>query len=208
MNKFMLSAAVLAALAFNATMGATRPKLTPEQRRAKIYARTGGIINRPMTGKAIKFVNMAGLSTNTLVKIANSLQSGLFFPMTIADKAMTPKEALDGQTGFALLFVKTGGPRLLVAPEDGWAQVDVTSLESSNAKVFDERLMKESWRAIAYALGGGNTHFPQCVMKPIVSVPELHANSAYAARLRGKTDATWIRYAKSGFRDTSQVNPD
>lgn len=37
---------------------------------------------------------------------------------------------------------------------------------------------------------------------------ELHANSAYAARLRGKTDATWIRYAKSGFRDTSQVNPD
>ena len=27
----------------------------------------------------------------------------------------------------------------------------------------------------------------------------LRANSAYAARLRGKTDATWIRYAKSGF---------
>ena len=27
----------------------------------------------------------------------------------------------------------------------------------------------------------------------------LRGNSAYSARLRGKTDATWIRYAKSGF---------
>ena len=32
-------------------------------------------------------------------------------------------------------------------------------------------------------------------------VTALRGNSAYVARLRGKTDETWIRYAKSGFRD-------
>lgn len=30
-------------------------------------------------------------------------------------------------------------------------------------------------------------------------IAELRRNSAYAARVRGKADATWIRYAKSGF---------
>ena len=30
-------------------------------------------------------------------------------------------------------------------------------------------------------------------------VRALRGNSAYSARMRGKTDATWIRYAKSGF---------
>ena len=32
-------------------------------------------------------------------------------------------------------------------------------------------------------------------------VTALRGNSAYVARLKGKTDETWIRYAKSGFRD-------
>lgn len=32
-------------------------------------------------------------------------------------------------------------------------------------------------------------------------VAALRGNSAYTARLRGKADTTWIRYAKSGFRD-------
>ena len=30
-------------------------------------------------------------------------------------------------------------------------------------------------------------------------VQALRGNSAYTARLHGKTDETWIRYAKSGF---------
>ena len=30
-------------------------------------------------------------------------------------------------------------------------------------------------------------------------VTALRNNSAYSARLRDKSDATWIRYAKSGF---------
>ena len=31
------------------------------------------------------------------------------------------------------------------------------------------------------------------------SVKSIRLNSAYTARMRGKSDATWIRYAKSGF---------
>ena len=182
MNRLLFSAFALAAFACSAaTDTAKRPKLTPAERHARMLVRTGGVIDRPISGKTFKLVNAAGLSTNVLSQIAESLHSGLFFPIVVVDKAMTPKEALDDKTGFALLFVRTGGPRLLLAPEDGWAQIDVTTLESSDAKVFGDRLMKEAWRASVYALGGGNTHQPMCVMKPVASVADLDATSALVA---------------------------
>ena len=207
MNKILFSAIVLAAFACQAATGTARSKLTPAERRAKIYARTGGVIARPMTGKTLKLVNAAGLSTNVLTRIADSLKSGLFFPMSIANQAMTPKQALDDKTGFALLFVKGNGPRLLLAPEDGWAQIDVATLESPDAKVFDDRLMKEAWRATVYALGGGNTRIPQCVMKPVTAVADLDANPALVAcpQVFGNVIEMAEKFGLKAHRPTSYI---
>ena len=68
-------------------------------------------------------------------------------------------------------------PALLVAPEEGWAAVNVAKLAVGDPlpPVFAARFRKELWRAAAWAVGGGNSSFQPCLLKGITTMKDLDA---------------------------------
>lgn len=65
--------------------------------------------------------------------------------------------------------------RLLVAPEEGWAIVNVSKLNEGNPthEVLVKRLCKETSRAFAYVAGAANGGRAAAVMSPVASLGDL-----------------------------------
>lgn len=205
MKKLAITTVALAVCA--GAVAAVPAKMTPAERRARIYRHTGGMIVRPVSGKFFRIVNAAGVPTETVALVSDSIHSGVFFRMVTTNQDLSTKAALDETTGFALFFVKNDGPRILVAPEDRWAQVNVAALASDDPKVFRERILKESWRAVVYAMGGGNSQFPQCVMKPMDSLADLDANTSLIAspEVFGNVTATARKFGLGVVQQTTYL---
>ena len=69
-------------------------------------------------------------------------------------------------------------PTILVAPEDGWATLNVAKLKSDkpSAELLKLRLHKEFWRTFAYLMGAANAQQQPCLMRPITSVADLDSH--------------------------------
>ena len=93
-------------------------------------------------------------------------------------KGGTREEAFaDGNCGLAILVVdKPGGETLLVSPEGRWVELNVAPLAEDNPskELFEKRVKREMWRALAYGMGVGNEEMLS-VLNIVTSVKELDA---------------------------------
>lgn len=161
----------------------TATPLTPEERAAIIYQRTGGMVEKQAEGKSVViYSNQNKIQISDLSSVAMSITDSIQLPVVIAQNELKPGPSPDPKIGFAI-FLTEGGPKLQLAPQDGWASLDVDWLTSDNASsdITALRIRKQIWRALVYGLGGGNSTFTHCIMKPIFTLQELDNNKATMA---------------------------
>ncbi len=149
---------------------AKRPKLTPEQIAERKYRHFGGYLYQPQQTKVISIINDQKLvDAAFLAKVAEEMRTLMRVPVSVGatkDVAVTLKVCECDKLG-----------PLVILPESATACVSVKKLSSDapSKEVLESRVNKELWRGLIYALGGGNTFVPLCVMKQVSSLAELDA---------------------------------
>lgn len=174
MKRLML--ATLIGVTFASFAAEGRAKLTPEQIAVRKYQHFGGFLYQPMETKVVSIVNdQTVVDVSVLARIASEMKDLLNVPVEVDAKA---------NVGVVLKVCACEklGP-LVVLPDSATACVSVAKLSEDRPSkaLLEERLQKELWRGLIYALGGGNSFSPQCVMKQISGLKELDALSGKVA---------------------------
>lgn len=152
--------------------------LTPEQRNAdeiEYLKMTGGDIYKPDSQKGeICYVNcQAAASAEWLKFSVDYFAEQTRFRITVRDgKFDLIRPEIQGSRS---LFVVDDAalPSLLVAPENGWAMVNVAPLKSEKPAFFEARVKKELTRGFAYLCGGVGSQFPKSIVGGITGVEML-----------------------------------
>ena len=175
MKKFM---ATLALCALSIVASAASTARDPAQMRDAVLRKTGGFIVAPARGRGIKVVDAkSGVPGEVLEKFQKSVSTGPRFAIVLSEGEPGARYMPDDKCG--AVIVVTDDPysplTVTVAPEQGWASVNVHTLKADapNDELFRKRTMKELWRALVYMMGGGNNQMPACVMKPCVGVKDI-----------------------------------
>lgn len=178
------------ALAFTTLADETqqKPKLTPEQRRAKIMAHkmrlTGGSIEKPGTGSGkVAYINLqkkippsafafAKKQLGELLNIRLEFIEGKN-PVTVADAGTAFKEY--GVKGAIYIVDDSTLPTVLVAPEANWAMINAAALSADKPSedVLSKRASREAWRTFAMLFGAADSSMKGCVLKPVSSLSDL-----------------------------------
>ncbi|MGN0847135.1 MAG: hypothetical protein ACI4RA_07105 [Kiritimatiellia bacterium] len=158
-----------------------RRRLTPEQQ----MERFGGFVERERAGRVCSFADAQGrVPGGTLELVARQIERTLSIPVVVAraearDAGAFPPPGPSGGAGAVVSVIDLPGrPSLLVAPENGWAQVNVAALagDAPAPDVLDARVRKELWRAFVLLFGGGNSSASaQDLMRPVNSLADLDA---------------------------------
>ena len=152
-------------------------KSTPEERKARRAARlaaAGGQIDRPIKGRVVRIkLETDKISSAEFAPIVRDMQMLLRVAVEVVEKSNdSPNEV-----GAFVLIAEQGekSPSLLCAPEDCWSTVNVTRLmmDKPDTETLKSRIIKETWRGLAYALGAGNSQKQPCVMRPIFKPSDL-----------------------------------
>ena len=160
-----------------------RKRLTPEQQMEKF----GGFVYKPYAGRVCTFMNAQTRVPDApfdwcCQQISQVLSLPLYMGRTtVSDNDnFSPIRAAYADvknTGAVVSIVDLPGwPSLLVAPEDGWVQVNVGALakDDPGAEVLEKRVKKELWRAVVLLFGGGNSMMMHGdLMRPINSLRDL-----------------------------------
>ena len=145
-------------------------------RRAEAVRRAGGFVEMPATGVVFRVVDaQKRIPRETVAAHAREIEDRMQFAVSVV-------EAGAECAGMARLELvdAPAAPSLLVAPDEGWARLNVAWLASdkpSDAKIA-ARLRKQMWRATAYALGAGNSMYGPCLMQHIRTLADLDADTA------------------------------
>ena len=162
-----------------------RKRITPEMQMEKF----GGFIVSPYKGRFCYFMNaQKRIPDNVFNWVLQQITQTLAIPIRI-EKCDAPLEdnfapirkAWEGtnDTGAVVSVVDIPGwTSILVAPEDGWVQVNIAALskDSPEAEVLETRAKKELWRAFVLLFGGGNARFGKDLMRPINSLADLDSS--------------------------------
>jgi hypothetical protein len=166
------------------------PPLTPRPinpaARSNMLARTGGIIQTPVSGPAVLFLNTqkrvpATALQETFGQIQKILRLSCVFntAKASADPVADAAKALADKNTAAVIVIcdSASHPALLVAPESRWVLVNVAALGGADvpADKLAERVQKEIWRAFGYVMGAANSNFEHCLLKPVFEPAELDA---------------------------------
>jgi len=157
-----------------------RKPLTPEQQMEKF----GGFVEPAYSGKFLCFMDSQGRIPAAAVEwVAGQVRIALSLPTRIERNAKAPQgpAALPPDAGGMISVVDIEGePSLLVAPDNGWARVNVAALaaDGAAAEVLETRFKKELWRAFVILFGGGNSLNDFDVMRPIRAPKDLDACKA------------------------------
>lgn len=185
---FIVLAACAAMSAAGAPVKTAKPidprlKLTPEEYSIVMQNKTGGVVSKPVEGNVVKIVDAAGLPSPVVSEVVKNFEAATRLPVVVEKGDDDIRGAKNGNVGFALVVTAKGGdtPKILAATEDGWAKVDIAWLKTSDETLYAKRLQQGLWRGLVYGLGGGNTKFPQCIMKPVMTLAEMDANMAVMA---------------------------
>ena len=200
MNKFM-SASRLFCFAFISAVGmahsadttkgpsieqrmAKRQKITPDMQ----MQRFGGFVTAEYRGRYCYFMNaQKRVQPRMLEEVISQIRKTLSLPLELracaesSDDNFAPlREAWrDSRHPGAVVSIIDcpGWATLLVAPEDGWAQINVLALakDAPPQAVLEKRLSKEIWRAFITLFGGGNSRLVGDVMSPVTSLSDLDA---------------------------------
>ena len=198
---------ILAVLVATATIVATASEtITPGSGRRRGGKPTGGFIEVPQNGKVIQIVNNGGCDDRLFANIKKMVETSFTFPVT--SEAIEKEGARDSNSVARVALVsKDGAPILLCAPDEGWSVVNVKPLlrDNPNEFAFRQRVQKEPMRAMAYALGCGNSSARPCLMSeaetltqldalPKTFGPEPMAKTAHTARSRGAVARKFVSY--------------
>lgn len=145
-----------------------------------IALKTGGRIVKPNTGKgAVRVISStkaigAGAMDETFAVLTKVVKIDIKMIEGTKPELLTAKGELKKYDAQAGVFVVEDEalPRLLVAPEEGWAIVNVTALKEGNVQKekFEARIRKEISRALALVAGCGNAG---AVMQSVTKVSDL-----------------------------------
>ena len=157
-----------------------RKRLTPEQQMEKF----GGFVEPAYNGKFLYFVDSQRRVPATAVEwVAGQVRIALSLPTRIersAKGAKIPDTPPPDAGGVISVVDAAGEPSLLVAPDSGWARVNVAALaaDGAPAEVLEARFKKELWRAFVILFGGGNSLNDTDVMRPVRSPKDLDVSEA------------------------------
>ena len=157
-----------------------RPKIPRSRRQRRTAEQLGGRLMRPYKGKFVRVVNaQRSVDESVLKDVSDAIMSVTCVPMTVTttDKTSWAAERFkDDKTAAVVLVKDTESPNtIIVAPENGWCEVNVRPLTAGVAESdkVNERVRKEVWRAVALMLGAGNSNYQPCLMTTVLSVQDL-----------------------------------
>ncbi len=184
-------AATIAANGVEELVRGTR-KMPTAEKRAEIYQRyrqrqtmkEGGIVVRPdpMRKRVVLMDVRSEVPRHVLDAVAAEIARSLSIEVDVLDHdggfdTRLPENALqDQRIGLLIVFAHaTGFPTtLLVAPESRWAVIDTGRLAADkNAGKLEERVHKETLRALAIAGGAANTLHGECLLRPVENLSDL-----------------------------------
>ena len=179
-----------------------------------LQANAGGLVTRPASKRAYIVANAQSVVRESLVReMVDELLDRLQIPIRFISAA---KISQDGGGPTVVVVDNTTGSVLTIEPEKASAKINVRALMADNPTVdcLERRVRKEIWRGVVYALGGGNTTFPHCVMKPVSSLSDLDAldglsacpgafNAVLASAaefgIRGERKTTYLKACREGW---------
>lgn len=152
----------------------TRVRTPNKDKVSGIIKRNGGFVCTPTAGKSVRIVNgQKKLDRTALEKVARSIASRLGWKVEVVDDLKD-----DGNSGCIISVTEKEGARaILVAPENDWAEVNVTPLAADKPDVekLSARAEKEVWRALCFVMGAANSKYQPCLMRDIRSLADLDA---------------------------------
>ena len=144
------------------------------QRKIEAMTKLGGLIDAPVKGNVVRFVNLQKTLESQFIKdVANDLAKTTTIGIEVVDA-----EPIDGNTGASVRLVDSpNAPTLLVAPENFWCEFNVAAISADNPDKnrLLRRARQEINRAFYMALGAGNSVHQPCLMHSIGSLKELDA---------------------------------
>ena len=194
-----ISVMLLAQATTNAIPANKAGKTMDPATRAKLMAVTGGFVQVPAKGPAVRVVNLqTKLSSVVLQRSVDLIRTASNVPVVLVEKtgkepATMAKETLALPETLAVIVVSevSGQPALLVAPEEMWALINVAALtQGASPATLETRTYKEIWRALSYLLGVANTAAANTMMSPVGSLSDLDSitgqmlNAEYIMRIQ------------------------
>lgn len=149
-----------------------------------LLKRTGGFLTRRLPGASFVFADLRIVPSFPEDEI-KAIQESCQIPVerqVIKDRNKSPiqvaTELLQNTQkvgGVAVLFNGAANqPVLTVFPENRITLINVTPLaDKVSQQVYQDRLIKEMWRAISYTAGGTSSSTPYCVMQTILQPSDL-----------------------------------
>ena len=181
----LTAAAQTAAPAPQAPATKPAPRAMSPEIRAKMMARTGGMIQSKAEGPSVLFLNTqsrvdAAALAEPVAQINTMLRLPALRKDAPTDTPLTAALAALKDPAVAAVVVvgdSAGYPALLVAPESRWALVNVAALGGPDTApdTLTERTRKEVWRAFGYLMGAAHSNFEACLMKPVLAPEDLDA---------------------------------
>ena len=169
--------AVAADLALtNSTDGAARRML----KREDVLRATGGRLLEPNSGKGVFVIASAQdkVELKDIQALANIIQSATMIEIHVVQSSDEMSAAtlrkLSAQMGVSVVDVP-GKPGLIVAPEEGWAVVNIAPLAAGqDGKLnFARRVRKEIYRAFGMVAGGCGSSYQGNLLDPIRTPDDL-----------------------------------
>ena len=137
----------------------------------RFLRRTGGRVEKPGSRQGVIFFadtqnRINATNINSVARfLANCTGFDVRYATTEAGAPMEVKERIKASL-VVIVVDDADTPALLVAPEDGWAMVNVAktckglNTDAARAKFHAERTRKELLRAYSLLCGGGGSQFP------------------------------------------------
>lgn len=167
-------AVLLAATLPLVLLAATDVVSKPMQPRRKSIAELGGIVTMAPTGRVIRIENKQTRTASSVLESSAAVMSdALNLPVVVESSGS--KERLDAAAVIVLEDRGADSPRVLVAPEEGWAAVNTEALakDGASGEKYNLRVTREVWRALCIMLGASDSMFQPCLMAPVHSLADL-----------------------------------
>ena len=140
------------------------------------YEKLGGMVSQPIVGKVLRIVCATDYAdAKTLDARMQSMRSATGMPVEVVT---TNRDCNAAAT--VTIMDDTAADSLLIAPESGWAKVNIRSLmrDAPDKDKLMGRLAKEVWRAMALLLGAGYSDIQPDVMSLVTDARQLDAIKA------------------------------
>ena len=160
----------------NSTGGASRRVLTRED----VLRATGGRLLEPNSGKGVFVIASAQdkVELKDMQALANIIQGATLIEIHVVrnsdEMSATTLKKLNAQMGVSVVDAPSK-PGLIVAPEEGWAVVNIAPLAAGqDGKLnFTKRVRKEIYRAFGMVAGGCGSTYQGNLLDPIRTPDDL-----------------------------------